>query len=176
MNKIWMRVLILLVLFAGAAQAQDPKSALLDSFHQAASDADFDGYFSLLSENSVFLGTDGEERWTKEEFMAYVKPHFERGNGWTYVASDRHVTSTAAKDVYIFDEKLFNENYGYCRGTGVLVKTQKGLKIAQYNLSIPLPNAIADEVVEQVLTHMKNKALEKPISSIKKETDVTHGK
>lgn len=153
MNKVFFSSLILAVLCLSKVWAKDPKVLVLDNFHLAASEANFESYFNLLSEHAIFLGTDGAERWTKKEFMDYVKPHFERGNGWTYIASERKITETTLNSVFIFDEKLFNEKYGYCRGTGVLIKNGSEWKIAQYNLSIPVPNAIALDVVKQIQKH-----------------------
>jgi hypothetical protein len=44
-------------------------------------------------------------------------------------------------DVAWFDEDLDTPNLGPARGTGVLVKVGSGAwKIAQYNLSVPIPN------------------------------------
>ena len=46
-----------------------------------------------------------------------------------------------------FDERLENAKIGVCRGTGVLLRTADGWKIAQYNLSVPVPNELMSEVV-----------------------------
>src|SRR2546428_801943 len=45
-----------------------------------------------------------------------------------------------------FDEDLETEKLGAARGSGVLVKDGGRWKIAQYNLSIPIPNARFAEV------------------------------
>jgi len=42
-----------------------------------------------------------------------------------------------------FDEILWNDSYGTCRGTGVLVLSGGVWRIAQYNLTIPIPNDLA---------------------------------
>lgn len=57
---------------------------VLDSLHQFASDANFDSYFSLYSDNAIFIGTDASEVWTMSAFKAYAQPHFSKGRGWTY--------------------------------------------------------------------------------------------
>uniref|UniRef100_UPI00404AE195 nuclear transport factor 2 family protein n=1 Tax=Fluviicola sp. TaxID=1917219 RepID=UPI00404AE195 len=41
---------------------------LVDNWHLAASQANFDNYFKLVSENFVFLGTDPNERWERQAF------------------------------------------------------------------------------------------------------------
>ncbi len=125
----------------------------LDRFHQAAAQANFVEYFDVLASDAVFLGTDGNERWTKNQFKAFVRPYFEKGQGWLYRPSDRHVSFIASGNVAFFDEALDNESYGRTRGTGVLIKTSSGWKIAQYSLSIPLPNALAKDVVKQIEQH-----------------------
>jgi hypothetical protein len=48
----------------------------LDNFHRAAAVADRDGYLALTTEDVVFLGTDGSERWQGEEFRDFVEGHF----------------------------------------------------------------------------------------------------
>src|SRR5262245_50227026 len=73
------------------ADAKPAIGRVLDQFHDAASKADGTRYFSYLAPEAVFLGTDGTERWTKEEFRAYAEPYFSKGKGWTFVPRDRHV-------------------------------------------------------------------------------------
>ena len=122
----------------------------LDAFHQAASDADFDGYMGLFADDAVFLGTDATERWTRDEFAEYVAAAFGRGRGWTYVATARWVSVSADGSTAWFDEKLENDNLGDTRGSGVLIRVDGEWRIAQYNLTIPIPNALAGEVVARI--------------------------
>ncbi|MFT5757988.1 MAG: ketosteroid isomerase-like protein [Alteromonadaceae bacterium] len=128
-------------------------SRTLDQFHQAAANAELDTYFNLFTDNAVFLGTDGSERWTKSEFKAYVEPLFKKGIGWLYTSNERNITQLNNGDIAFFDELLNNETYGYCRGTGLLVKTKQGWKISQYNLSVPVPNAISASIVQKIQQH-----------------------
>jgi len=65
---------------------------------------------------------------------------------------ERHVFLGPGGHVAWFDEDLSNEKYGRCRGTGVLTKTEDGWRISQYNLTIPIPNALAPAVVEMIRT------------------------
>ena len=126
---------------------------VLDAFHQAASDANGERYFELMTEDAVFLGTDATERWTRDAFRDYAMPYFEAGRGWTYRTLERHVHLAPAGDSAWFDERLWNDKYGECRGTGVLLRRETGWKVAQYNLTFPVPNEIAGEVVEQIKRH-----------------------
>lgn len=119
----------------------------LERFHLAAAEANYDAYFNLFAEQAVFLGTDGNERWTKEEFKKYVKPHFNQKIGWLYESTQRNITIVNDTDIAFFDELLFNKNYGQCRGTGILLKVNNHWKILQYNLSIPIPNDLSKQVV-----------------------------
>ena len=132
----------------------------MNTFHQAAADANQDLYFSLLDEQAIFLGTDGNERWNKQEFAKFVKPYFSKGQGWLYKPGQRNITlvvqSNSNEQLAFFDELLENNNYGQCRGSGVLRLTSTGWKILQYNLSIPVPNGIANDVVETIRSHQKN--------------------
>lgn len=147
------KVMLTLIFFSFSSNANSEFDETLNSFHQAAGEADYDKYMSLLAKEAIYLGTDSGERWNKKEFSAFVKPYFSQGKGWLYQPIERHVTPTPASDIVFFDELLENENYGRCRGSGLLIKTQQGWKILQYNLSIPVPNAIARQVVKSIKVH-----------------------
>lgn len=142
---------------ADTATDKDIINKVLNSFHQAAADAKAKPYFDLLSEDSIFLGTDAGERWTKEEFKAFVVPYFSKGQGWLYIPTQRNISLMTTGQVAFFDELLSSESYGTCRGSGVLIKTQQGWKISQYNLSIPMPNGIAKALVKQIKDHDQTK-------------------
>ena len=130
-----------------AVDAAAEVGRVLDDFHAAAAGADFDRYFGHFARASVFLGTDATERWTREEFMAYARPHFRPGGGWTYRPRARKVSFTPDGRTAFFDELLDNAGLGETRGSGVLVREDGAWKVAQYNLSIPIPNELADSVV-----------------------------
>lgn len=151
MKTLFTLILLVASLLINIAHATDEEiNKSLDAFHRAAAVADFDTYIGLLSQDAIFLGTDGSERWTKTEFSTFVKPYFEKGQGWLYVPTERNISYIASTQVVYFDEILTNESYGETRGSGVMVKTEEGWKIAQYNLSIPMPNAMAKALVEQI--------------------------
>ncbi len=135
---------------ASDGTATDQINALLDAFHRAAASARFDEYFGLFAPDGIFLGTDATERWTVEQFKAYAKPHFDKGRGWTYVVVERHVNVSVDDRHASFDELLDNTSLGRCRGTGVVRRVGGAWKIEQYHLTIPVPNALADEVVKRI--------------------------
>lgn len=133
----------------------DPIGAVLDDFHDAAAKGDGKRYFNHLSAQAVFLGTDGTERWTKENFQKWASDHgYMNGKGWVYTARKRNVTMSPDGKVAWFDEVLANEKYGECRGSGVLIRDDQEGKfrwlITQYNLTIPIPNDVTDEVVSKI--------------------------
>ncbi len=145
-------MLFLFVLATNPAIAQSISSELeainevLDAYHMAASQGDWDTYFDLMSEDSVFLGTDASERWPKAVFREYAGGR----SGWTYHPMDRHVNLTPDGNSAWFDELLDSESYGTSRGTGVLIKTSSGWKISQYHLTFPIPNELAQEMTDAV--------------------------
>lgn len=125
----------------------DELECRLDDFHQAAADADGARYFAAFAPSGVFIGTDASERWSVEEFQAYARPHFEAGRGWSYEPLERHFTLAPGGQVAWFDERLHNAHYGEARGSGVWLLEEDSWRLAQYNLSFPIPNALADTVV-----------------------------
>ena len=114
-------------------------AATIDRFHAAAGAADEEAYFAFFDEGGVFLGTDGKERWTVPQFRAYAHPRFASGKAWSFRATHRDLSVRG--DIAWFDEDLDTPNLGRARGSGVLVRDKQGAwKVAQYNLSIPIPN------------------------------------
>jgi hypothetical protein len=150
MSKIMKNKLFVILCFywiSNLSFAKNDVNKVLDTFHHAAAEADQKLYFSLLDEQAVFLGTDGTERWTKEEFSIFVTPYFSQGKGWLYQPTSRNITLIKQTNLAFFDELLENKNYGQCRGSGVLIYRDNQWKILQYNLSIPVPNALSREIV-----------------------------
>ena len=148
-----MKALALVACIALAGPVRGDESApeaTLDSFHQAAANADAAAYFAAMTDDVVFLGTDGSERWQGNDFRDFAAAHFSAGRGWTYVPLQRDITVSANGDIAWFDELLQNDGLGTCRGSGVLVKSTNGWKIAQYNLSVPIPNAIVRDVATDI--------------------------
>ena len=140
---------LLIALVVLPVRAEEPGKAL-DAFHRAASEANQQAYFGLMTEDVVFLGTDGSERWQGQAFRDFVRPHFAAGRGWTYLPSDRNVQVDSSGGVAWFDEVLHNDQLGACRGSGVMVLQGGQWKVAQYNLSVPIPNELVLGVAEQI--------------------------
>ncbi len=141
------------VLADDADTAREAVATVLDHLHRAAAEADGAAYFALFTDDAVFLGTDATERWTLPEFRAFAEPYFANGRGWTYTTTERHVDVAPGGGVAWFDEILWNDTYGTCRGTGVLIHTGAAWRIVQYHLTIPIPNELAAEIATTIKAH-----------------------
>lgn len=122
----------------------------LDAMHAAAAKADFNAYTICFAPDLVFLGTDPKERWNNAEFTKFVRHYFDQGQGWAYalVPESRSIVIEQGGTTAWFDEMLMNDKYGLCRGSGVLRKLGGRWLVSQYNLSFPVPNEVADKVVQ----------------------------
>ncbi len=150
MRNLLIAVAVACIAFSSAVarDAKEDVNTALTSFHTAASKADWDTYFGLLTEDSVFMGTDASERWSKAEFQSYAS----KTRGWTYTKENRFIYIAADGNTAWFDEILNNEKYGTSRGTGVLIRTNDGWKIIQYNLTFPIPNDLAAGITQEIQT------------------------
>lgn len=117
---------------------------LLNQLHESAVSADWATYFTLYHPDAIFIGTDATERWNMTQFKAFATPT----KGWRYDLQSRHLLQIG--DVVVFDEQLFSPAYGVSRGTGALINTENGWKIAQYHLSFPIPNAQAKRITTMI--------------------------
>ncbi|MBM3917665.1 MAG: nuclear transport factor 2 family protein [Sphingomonadales bacterium] len=134
---------LICISFFGIAQSapKDVQSLdqMLDNWHAAAAQANFETYFSYTSTQFIFLGTAPGERWTKSEFMAFSKPYFDKGNAWDFKPSNRHWNFAADGQVAYFDEDLQTWMEG-CRGSGICILENGQWKIAYYNLTVLIEN------------------------------------
>jgi hypothetical protein len=142
-----------------ASSRHNSPDALLNAFHSAAMATDLNAYFGCFHQTSRFLGTDASENWTVEEFYDFSRPYFKAGHGWSYnlVAGTRkfvHFPSKVeAESMFCtFDEVLLNDGFGTCRGSGTLVfdSSSKSWFIAQYHLTFPVPNDLAEDVTKLI--------------------------
>lgn len=122
-------------------------NVVLNTWHKAAADANYNAYFGLMSDDAVFIGTDATEIWNKTAFQAYAKPHFDKGKAWSFTALERHIHYDKTGKIAWFDE-LLNTQMKICRGSGVLVKIGQEWKIKQYVLSMTIPNDNSGEVIK----------------------------
>ncbi|PKP27104.1 MAG: hypothetical protein CVU03_00755 [Bacteroidetes bacterium HGW-Bacteroidetes-2] len=118
----------------------------INTWHLAASNADFGTYFSLMTSDGVFIGTDATENWQNEEFKTYSKPHFDKGKAWSFTPIERNTYVDKEQNTIWFDE-LLNTRMGICRGSGIMKLEDDHWKIKHYVLSIAIPNEKATEVI-----------------------------
>lgn len=169
MKSIPMKYLLFLLLLVLSSTACEMKptitqpepeavNTVLNDWHAAASEGDFERYFNHFeNDSSIFMGTDATERWTVAEFKPWAKPYFEDdGVAWTFTPTFRKIYFSDNGKIAWFDEELDTPNLGPCRGSGVLVLRGDNWKIVHYNLSIPVPNSIVDDVVKQIETELNN--------------------
>lgn len=119
---------------------------IIDDWHDAASKADFNAYFNLMTEDAVFIGTDATENWQLEKFKEFSKPYFDKGKAWSFTSLERNIYLNSNKNLAWFDE-ILDTQMGLCRGSGVVVLTENGWKIKHYVLSITIPNPKVKNVV-----------------------------
>lgn len=140
-----------LLTFCLALSAQESEKniidKLLDDWHMAASNADFDSYFGKMTTDAVFIGTDATENWQNKAFKAFSKPYFDRGKAWSFTAVERNIYLNETEDFAWFDE-LLNTQMKLCRGSGVVKKENGQWKIAHYVLSIAVPNENVGELIQ----------------------------
>jgi len=146
MNKL---IVIILMLCAGQLIAQgDERKAvneLINTWHKAASEADFETYFGILADDGVFIGTDASENWQNDDFRAFSKPYFDRGKAWSFTTIERNIYINESANFAWFDE-LLDTRMEICRGSGVLSKEDGKWRIKHYVLSITIPNEDVDVV------------------------------
>ena len=148
-TKILLLFLVSFSMYLGAQEIKSKKeiNAVLDAWHKAAAEADFDTYFGLMTKYGVFIGTDAMENWQNQAFKEFSKPYFDRGKAWNFIAVQRHIYVNDTDDFAWFDE-LLDTQMKLCRGSGVLKKVDGSWKIAHYVLSIAVPNENVDELVQ----------------------------
>ncbi|WP_282115726.1 nuclear transport factor 2 family protein [Cellulophaga baltica] len=147
MNKLFF--LFIFVFSFSFGQQNDAKkevNKVMDAWHKAAAEADFDAYFNLMTTDGVFIGTDATENWQNDAFKEFSKPYFDKGKAWSFSALERNVYVNSTEDFAWFDE-LLDTQMKICRGSGVLKKINGEWKIAHYVLSIAVPNDKVDALI-----------------------------
>ena len=145
------QLFVLLLVSSITANAQDKSveqiHLLLDNWHRAAANVNFNDYFNAMAEDAIFIGTDATENWNKKAFQAYSKPYFDKGKAWSFTPLERHIYFSKDGKTAWFDE-LLNTQMKICRGSGVVEKEKGVWKIKHYVLSMTIPNDNSDEVIK----------------------------
>lgn len=150
MKKI---VFLFVIILASCSSIKDISSEknsidqILDNWHKAAAETNFDAYFNAMAEESIFIGTDATENWNKQEFMAFAKPYFDKGKAWNFTTLERHIYFSKDGKTAWFDE-LLNTQMKICRGSGILEKSNNQWKIKHYVLSMTIPNENTNEIIK----------------------------
>lgn len=130
--------------------------AFLDKWHRAAATGDFDFYFGNMTDDAHWLGTDAKENWSKAEFAAFSKPHFDKGTAWNFTAVERNAYVHPNGTFAWFDEVLDTWMKG-CRGSGVLEKADGQWKVHHYVLSMTIPNGEGKDELNREVMPFKGK-------------------
>jgi len=81
-------------------------NTMLDTWHLGATNADSTSYFDLMTTNSIYVGTDKSEVWSKRQFLQFAAPYFAKGKAWAFTRVERNVYSQDFEKVAWFDEVL----------------------------------------------------------------------
>ena len=146
-------ILILSVLTFLFLQAQNNKTeklnSLMNKWHLAATNTDASIFFEFMDSDCIYIGTDANERWTKNEFVKFAKPYFDKGKAWDFKPIERAFYFSKNKRTAWFNETL-NTWMGVCRSSGVLEKTAGNWKLKHYHLSVTVPNEKIKGFIELV--------------------------
>jgi hypothetical protein len=142
----------LLLLCSLAAQA-DPVltrqvHAFVDAWHSDAAHARL-AYFDKIAKDGIYIGTDKNERWQRDAFKAWAKPHFKRKSAWSFKALQRHVYQSPDGAMIWFDE-LLDTQMGPCQASGVLRRKGDSFEIVHYQLSMAVPNEVGGQVTRLI--------------------------
>jgi len=124
----------------------DKAETTINAWHLAASKADFEAYFDLMTSDGVFIGTDATENWQNDAFKSFSKPYFDTGKAWHFTPMERNIYVDKEQNTIWFDE-LLNTQMGICRGSGIMKLEDDQWKIRHYVLSIAIPNEKTTQVI-----------------------------
>lgn len=141
-----------LLLSSLAAQA-DPAlkrqvNAFVDLWHADAAHARL-AYFDKIAPDGVYIGTDKTERWRRDEFKAWARPHFKRKSAWAFKSLRRNIAYSTDKSIIWFDE-LLDTQMGICQASGVIRRKGDGFEIVHYQLSMAIPNEVGSQVTRLI--------------------------
>ncbi len=177
MKKLFLTLSVLSIAFTSYYNLNEPAPIneaketaaiykLLNDWHSAASNADYNGYFDKIAEDGIYIGTDANENWDKKAFAAFSKPYFDRGKAWNFKALERNVYFSKDGKTAWFDE-LLDTWMKACRGSGVLEKEGNEWKIKHYVLNMTVPNDATEQIIP--LKAKYEDALIEKMKSAKKE-------
>ena len=122
--------------------------AFLDEWHDDAAHSRM-AYFDKMAPDGVYIGTDRTERWTRDEFKAWARPHFARPSAWAFKATSRNIRVSPDRNFIWFDEQLATQ-MGVCQASGVIRRMDRGFAIEHYQLSLAVPNELVDQFTASI--------------------------
>jgi hypothetical protein len=128
----------------------DRKATLIkfiDKWHKDASEGNFEAYFNAIDQDGIYIGTDPDEYWTKQEFLEWSRSYFEKGKAWSFETIERNTFFADDEDLVWFSEKL-NTSMGVCHATGIAEHSIEGWKIKYYQLSVTVPNELLKDFIK----------------------------
>ncbi len=140
---------LLLSIFSFSQNLEKNKNEInntLNQWHKDVADSNFDAYFNKMTSNSVFVGTDASEVWSKQKFKEFAKPFFDKKETWNFTSINRNIYFSSDQKTAWFDE-ILDTWMGICRGSGVIVRDDNNWKIAHYVLSATIPNEDMKKVI-----------------------------
>jgi hypothetical protein len=150
MVKYFYWILFIITAF-GFTMSNDKQYAkqndIIDAWHKAASSANFETFFDVMTDDFIYLGTAPGERWNKTEFGAFCKPYFDKGQAWDFKPSNRIWSKGNSKKIIWFTEDLDTWMKG-CRGSGIMIKQKGKWKLAYYNLSVLIENEKIESFIQ----------------------------
>ena len=149
MKKITTTLLLITLPFFMLAQEKQEIHRFMDAWHQAAADANASLFFGSMDEDAVYVGTDASEVWSKEAFVQFAKPYFDKGKAWSFKSIKRNIYFSKDNKTAWFNETL-DTWMGICRGSGVLKKKGNGWKIKHFVLSVTVPNEQIEKFIDLV--------------------------
>jgi len=128
-------------------------AASFDQLDAAATRVDATAYLGRLDPDLIWIGNDIAERWTYDAFEGFVRPYFERGEGWTYSARERQIVLSPdpCECLAWVDQVLDSETYGTAVSTAVMRRSDTGdWRIWRNALTYPIPNDLAHDMTVEI--------------------------
>ena len=133
------RITLLLLLAAGnTVSAGDTPGSTLDALHRAGAAADHNAFAAELTTDTMLLGLAGDQRWEGPDVDEALQRYFSGGGTWTFQAQEREIKLSPGGTLAWFSESLADSGSTDGWGSGVLVKTDSGWRVAQYHLTPPV--------------------------------------
>lgn len=120
---------------------------IIDAWHHAAATGDSVGFFSRMTEDALYLGTDETERWTRTTMGKDLGKFFNGKKAWHFIAYNRIYTALDDKNTILFDESL-KTWMGPCKSTGMMRKVKGKWLISYYNLNVAVSNAVVQNYLK----------------------------